>query len=253
MPEIRVVIADDEPLARRGLQQMLASHKDCRIVAECRNGREVVRVLAAGGVDVLFLDIQMPGMDGFQVLDVLRDRPMPVIVFVTAFDEFAIRAFDANALDYILKPLTQERFDIAMTRVRDRMHSDKAVEIAAKLATFLGDSGLPGWERRSVVVPTESGEIVLDPKEIDWIEAEDYYAAVHALNRRHLIRESLSSFEQRLDPAQFIRVHRSAIVRLDRVRELRVTDNGTVLVLRDGTQVPVSRRRKERVAEAIRR
>ena len=262
---LRVLIADDEPLARRGLQQLLASHRDCEIIAECRNGKETLRALRTLHPDVVFLDIQMPGLNGFQVVDAIEPERAPVIVFVTAYDEFAVRAFDAHALDYLLKPVSQERFDRALQRVRDRLRSAEAVKLTSQLVSFLETRGgatpdasllqADGSARakRSIVVPTAEGDLVLDPCEIDWIQAEDYYAAVHALGRRHLIRESLASLERRLDPDAFVRVHRSAIIRLDRVRELRSSPfGGSTIILRDGTQIPVSRRRRERVVARIR-
>ncbi|MGH7466620.1 MAG: LytR/AlgR family response regulator transcription factor [Longimicrobiales bacterium] len=257
--EIRVLIADDEPLARRGLQQVLRLHTECQIVAEARNGREALRALRALQPDVVFLDIQMPGLDGFQVLQLMTGERMPIIVFVTAFDEFAVRAFEAHALDYLLKPVTQERFDQAMQRVRERLRADQAVELSRRFLAFLsGEEPAPRAQAQvasaHIVVPTATGDLVLNPEELDWIEADDYYAVIHALGQRHLIRESLTSLEQRLDPAQFVRVHRSAIVRLDRVRELRSAEPGpTRVILRDGTQVPVSRRRREQVGARIRR
>lgn len=223
---IRVLIADDEPLARRGIEQLLAKHTDCRIVAWCRNGPETVRALNTGGVDVAFLDINMPGLNGFDVLKVVDAKPF--IVFVTAYDEYAVRAFEERALDYLLKPAQQARFDDALQRVRERLRT--------RIQPVL-------------TVTTNTGELVLDVGEVDWIEAADYCAAVHAAGRRHLIRESLNSLEMRLDAGRFVRVHRGAIVRVDHIRELR----GDVIVLRDGTSVPVSRRRRSRVADAIKR
>src|SRR5262245_18111360 len=141
MAELRDVLADDEPLARRGLQQLLASHSYCTVVAECRNGRETVRALRRLQPDVLFLDIQMPGLNGFQVLQALDPLPPPIIVFVTAFDEFALRASDAHALDYLLKPVSQERFDRMLERVRARLHSDRAVELTRELVSLLAARG----------------------------------------------------------------------------------------------------------------
>jgi two-component system LytT family response regulator len=257
--EIRVVIADDEPLARRGLQQVIEAHGDCRIIAESRNGNEALRALRSLRPDVVFLDIQMPGLDGFQVMHSIgTDRP-PIIVLVTAYDEFAVRAFEAHALDYLLKPVSQERFDLTMQRVREQLRADRAVELSQRMLAFLQerDAGAPKGKTsdsaRNIVVPTALGELVLDPEEVEWVQARDYYAVIHALGGRHLIRESLASLEQRLDPARFVRVHRSAIVRLDRVRELRTSDRGHAsIVLRDGTQIPVSRRRREQVAARIR-
>jgi two-component system LytT family response regulator len=258
---IRVLIADDEPLARRGMEQLLAGHADCRIVAACRNGRDTVRALRASQPDVAFLDIQMPGLGGFDVLHAFEAGTAPVVVFVTAHDEFAVRAFEERALDYLLKPVSQQRFDRALERVRERLQTDHAMRLTRQLASFLGGDAATGVEPSAVnvrstqclVIPTATGELVLDAEEIDWIQAEDYCAAVHARGRRHVIRESLTSLERRLDPAGFVRVHRSAIVRLDRVRELRSRGpGGGFVILRDGTRLPVSRRRRERVATLIR-
>jgi two-component system LytT family response regulator len=265
MAEIRALIADDEPLARRGIRQLLEGHPDVIVAGECRNGRETLRALHSLQPDLVFLDVQMPQLDGFGVLRAFGAQRMPMVVFVTAYDEFAVRAFEAHALDYLVKPVSEARFAEALRHVRERLRSNQALELAQKLEALLashegggrgaeGGAAPVGRPARRVVVPTASGEIVLDATEIDWIQAEDYYAAIYALGKRHLIRESLASLEQRLDPTSFVRVHRSAIVRLDLVRELRSSTFGEwVLVLRDGTRIPVSRRRREQVAAAIRR
>lgn len=266
MAEIRVLIADDEPLARRGIRQLLERHADMTVAGECRNGRETLRALHTLQPDLVFLDVQMPQLDGFAVLRAFGTERMPAVVFVTAYDEFAVRAFEAHALDYLVKPVSEVRFAEAMRHVRERLRSDQALELAQKLEALLAShEGAAGRAEdgrglrtprpaRRLVVPTANGDVVLDANEIDWIQAEDYYAAIYALGKRHLIRESLASLEERLDAQSFVRVHRAAIVRLDRVRELRSTGLGEwVIVLRDGTRVPVSRRRREQVAEAIRR
>jgi two-component system LytT family response regulator len=265
MAEIRVLIADDEPLARRGIRQLLQAHSDVIVAGECRNGRETLRALQSLDADLVFLDVQMPQLNGFEVLRAFGPQRMPAVVFVTAYDEFAVRAFEAHALDYLVKPVSEARFAEAMQHVRERLRSNKALQLAQQLEALLeenegrGHRAQGGYDRgrgraQRLVVPTASGEIVLDASEIDWIQAEDYYAAIYALGKRHLIRESLASLEGRLDPTRFTRVHRSAIVALDRVRELRSTGLGEwFVVLRDGTRVPVSRRRREQVAEAIRR
>jgi two-component system LytT family response regulator len=265
MAEIRVLIADDEPLARRGIRQLLEAHPDVIVAGECRNGRETLRALHSLQPDLVFLDVQMPQLDGFGVLRAFGAERMPAVVFVTAYDEFAVRAFEAHALDYLVKPVTEARFAEALRHVRERLRSKQALELAHKLEALLTEAGsrvsepgsggtATGRPARRVVVPTANGEIVLDATEIDWIQAEDYYAAIYALGKRHLIRESLASLEERLDPAAFVRVHRSAIVRLDRVRELRSSTFGEwFIVLRDGTRIPVSRRRREQVGAAIRR
>jgi two-component system LytT family response regulator len=174
---------------------------------------------------------------------------MPSVVFVTAYDEFAVRAFESCALDYLVKPVTQVRFDATMARVRERLRAEDAVALAARLTRLLGVDGQPS---RRIPVSTPEGTRLLDHTEIDWIQADDYYAIVHAGGARYLLRESLSSLEERLDPARFARVHRSALVAVDRVRELRTGNGDSLVVLRDGTRIPVSRRRREALSARLR-
>jgi two-component system LytT family response regulator len=259
MRDIRAVIADDEPLARRGIRQLLELHTDVHIVGECRDGREALRALQTLSADLIFLDVQMPELDGFGVLRAHGPERMPAVVFLTAYDEFAVQAFEAHAIDYLVKPVSDARFAAALDRVREHMRSADALELARRLgallqtqaaANELGNGGETPCMRR-LLVPTPSGDLLLDVAEIDWIQAEDYYAAVHARGKRHLIRESLSMLETRLDRTRFVRVHRSAIVSIDRVREMRTAHGESVLVLRDGTRVPVSRRRREQVAAMV--
>jgi two-component system LytT family response regulator len=249
MNKIRAIIADDEPLARRGIRQLLGPHPDIIIVAETRNGRETVRVLRELAPDLLFLDVQMPEMDGFGVLREIGAKAMPAVIFVTAYDEFAVRAFEAHALDYLVKPLEIARFTEALEHMRERLRSAKAVGLSRKLAGLLATRER---ERIRIVVPTRTGDLVFAADEIDWIEADDYYAAIHARRGRHLIRESLASLEQRLDRDRFVRAHRSAIVNIDRVRELRDERGETILLLHNGVRVPVSRRRRAQVARLMR-
>ena len=253
MTKIRVVIADDEPLARRGIRQLLAMHCDIIVVAEAKNGLEAVRAVRASQPNLLFLDVQMPELDGFDVLDEIGAEHMPAVIFVTAYDEFAVRAFDAHALDYLVKPPEEARFKEALERTRERLRSAEAIEQSRRLSELLKTQRRSTTNQR-LLVPTPTGDLVLDASEIDWIEADDYYAAVHALGRRHLIRESLSSLERRLSQQRFVRTHRSAIVNIYRVRELRLMPSGeTVLLLGNGTQVPVSRRRREQVTQRLRK
>lgn len=258
MKRIATLIVDDEPLARRGIRQLLERHEQFEVVGECRNGKEAVRAVRAVKPALVFLDIQMPGMGGFEVVREIGPDEMPDVVFVTAFDEFAVKAFETHALDYLVKPVTQERFRAALNRVIERRRGSEALALAKRLSHLLAEHqaalasepAAPG----SITVPTTAGFLVVDVADIEWIEADDYYAAIHARGKRLLIRESLASFEERLDRTRFIRVHRSAIVALGRIQELRSgPGGGTVLVLRDGTRVPVSRRRKEEVAAVLRR
>ncbi len=248
--EIRVLVADDEPLARRGVRQLLAPHRDMTVVGEARNGAETLTALDALSPDLLFLDVQMPEMDGFEVLRARGSDRMPAVVFVTAHDQFAVSAFEAHALDYLVKPLHVGRFEAALERVRERLRLLEAADLAVRLAALLeaerAEREKSGVER--LVVPIATGELVIPVAEIDWIGADDYYACLHMGAKSHLLRESLASLEQRLDPRRFARVHRSAIVQIDRIRAL----HGDEAVLRDGVRVSVSRRRRGAIEELLR-
>lgn len=252
MRRIRAVIADDEPLARRGIRQLLTPHTDVTVIAETRNGRETVKALRTLKPDLLFLDVQMPELDGFGVLREIGAESMPAVIFVTAYDLFAVQAFEAHALDYLVKPLQVTRFAEALERMRERLRSAEAVDLSRKLSALLAMREKERAKQR-IMVPTSAGELVLDAEEIDWIEADDYYAAIHARGGRHLIRESLASLEQRLEADRFVRAHRSAIVNMDRVREVRREANETWLVLHNETRVPVSRRQRDQVMRRLRR
>jgi two-component system LytT family response regulator len=252
MNKIRALIADDEPLARRGIRQLLQPHDDIEIVGEARNGRETVRALRDLKPDLVFLDIQMPSLDGFGVLRAIGVNQMPSVIFVTAHDEFAVRAFDAHALDYLVKPLKKARFALALERMRERRRSAAVSELSRKLSALLEEREKARGEPR-VIVPTSTGNLIINSDEIDWIEADGYYAAIHARNGRHLVRESLASLAERLDPTRFVRVHRAAIVNLDRVNEVRQDGSETVLLLRGGVRVLVSRRRKQVTRRILRR
>lgn len=251
---IRVLIVDDEPIARRGIRQLLASHDDIEIAGEARNGAEAVRLIAELAPDLVFLDVQMPEVDGFAVLRQIDPERLPAIIFVTAYDTFAVRAFEARALDYLVKPLAEARFHDALARARERFR------VQAELASWrrsLLSLNAPAPDRslaRRIIIGTAGSDLVLDVADISWIEADDYYAAVHSRGRRHLVRESLASLEARLDSRQFVRAHRRAIVNLAEVREIRSQSAGeSLLILNDGSQLPLSRRRRQKVEDAMRR
>jgi len=235
MNEIRVLIADDEPLARRGVAQLLEPHGDMRIVGQAGDGGEAVRLIEALRPDLLFLDVEMPENDGFGVLARSRRERRPAVVFLTAYEEYAVEAFDAQAVDYLVKPPTRQRFERALSRVREYLRLHPAEE-----------QGAPA---EHVVVDHRGGAQLLRPEEIDWVEAADYYAAVHAHGQRFLLRESLDSLEARLPAPPFLRVHRSALVNMTRMRRLARGDGGGTLVLASGAEVPVSRRRRAAVRE----
>lgn len=258
---LRVAIADDEPLARATLRGLLEADPEVELVAECRNGDEAVSAVRAEAPDLLFLDVQMPGRDGFAVLDELGEDDSPRVVFVTAYDRYALRAFDVHAVDYLLKPFTDERFRQALGRAKAALAQEGAGGMGPEVAELLsareaqGDpaDSAPAAPLERLSIHREGRIELVETAAIEWIEAADQYVQIHADDGTHLMRESLSRLERRLDPARFLRVHRSALVALDRVRSLESTGSGTGrLLLASGTTVPVSRARAPRVRERLR-
>jgi two-component system, LytTR family, response regulator len=242
---IRVVVADDEPLARRGVRQLLAPHREMVVVGEGRNGPDTLRVLRELSPDLLFLDIQMPEMDGLEVVRAYGPERIPPVIFITAHDHFAVQAFETHALDYLVKPLVTARFEAALRHFRDRRELIQAAGMAEQLKALLAEKERHEVrERDRLIVPVPGGSVMLPVTEIDWIEADDYYARIHAGARQYLLREPLSSLESRLDATRFVRIHRSLIVQIDRVRELKHTPGSSSVVLKDGRRMPVSRRRR---------
>jgi two-component system, LytTR family, response regulator len=235
--EWSVLVADDEPAARRGVRQLLAAFPEFAIVGECRNGEEVLASLDVLNPDVLFLDVQMPGIDGFEVIRLRTPERMPAVVFLTAYDEFALRAFEAQALDYLVKPVSEARFAATMKRLIRQLRAS---------------TSQPPDQR--LVVTTARGVTALSLRDIEWIEAEDNYARIWTSEgRSYLLRESLRELERRIRAHGFLRAHRQALVRVAAVRELRSTRLGTtVAVLSSGATVTVSRRRRAQFAAAVR-
>ena len=242
---MRVIIVDDEPLARRGIRQLLADHLDAEIVAECANGSLALAAVQTLSPDLIFLDVQMPEMDGFEVVRRIGVARIPSVVFVTAYDEFAVSAFEACAVDYLMKPVGPARFAAAMHRVRERQNEAAALARVAELQALL--TRVAPAMQQPLLVTTAKGAVRIDPYEIDWIGADDYYAVLHVGTRHYLLRESLASLEERLPDGRFVRVHRSAIVNCSRVKEIR----RDIVVLRDGTSLVISRRRRAAVRAAL--
>jgi two-component system LytT family response regulator len=228
---VKVIIVDDEPLARRGIRVRLEQTPDVEVVAECVSGADAVRAIRDRSPDVVFLDVQMPGMDGFDVVQAIGAETMPVTIFVTAYDTHAIRAFDANALDYLLKPIDDERFARAVDRARRRLSERRGGSVPRQS---------PLVDR--IVVRDRGSVFLLAHDDVDWIAAEGDYVRVHAAGRGHLVRDTMVALESRLDPARVARIHRSASVNLARVKEIRpYGDRDYLAVLRDGTRLKVSR------------
>ena len=234
--KIRTLIVDDEPLARSNLAVLLRADPEIGVVGECGSGEQALDEIRVANPDLLFLDVQMPECDGFDVLELLGRNLPPAIVFVTAYDQYALRAFEAGALDYLLKPFDNARFELALSRAKQRIR--------------LGRDRAPKLER---VIIKNAGQIsFVKISEIDWIEAADYYACLHVGARSHLLRRSLSDLEEDLDPNVFCRVHRSSIVNLERVRGLKLTPDGDYEVLLDtGTSVRLSRRYRKQLQERL--
>lgn len=246
---VRVLVVDDEPLARTGVVQLLAKDPDIAVVGEAADGRAAVEAIRTLQPDLLILDVQMPEYDGFEVLRTLpRDR-MPAVIFVTAYDQHALRAFEVHALDYLLKPFDDERFAEALDRAKRSLRSAELGELSRRLVGLLEDRGsaTPSEPRLTRLIVRHEGSVAfVRVEDLDWIEAADYNVKLHTRGQVHLLRESLNALEARLDPARFFRVHRSAIVNLDRIRELQPYFKGEhILLLQDGTRLKLSRARRE--------
>jgi two-component system LytT family response regulator len=249
MPEaFRVIIADDEPLARERIRDLIAPEPDLAVIAECADGAAAAEAVQRLQPDLLFLDVQMPELDGFGVLarDGLPEQLC--VIFVTAFDEYALRAFDVHAADYLLKPFDRERFRAALQRARALLAGQRNVVARHQLLGLLSDlkANVPAHAR--IPIKTNGRVLFLRPEHIDWLEAADNYVRVHTRDDSHLVRDTLSEFETRLDPARFARIHRSAIVNLDRVKELQPLFHGEYSVLlENGTRLTLSRRYRDRL------
>jgi two-component system LytT family response regulator len=234
---LRVLIVDDEPLARRALRQLVAAHPDVEVVADCGDGVSAREVLDRTEVDVVLLDIRMPEVSG---LDLAADSPPPpYVVFVTAHEQFGLSAFDVGAADYLLKPVTQPRIDAALARVRQRVAADRDA------ARFRAAPAEPPSYRDRLTARVGNRDVVIRVEDIELIAAADVYAGVHVEGRRFLVRTSLDDLERALDPARFVRIHRSYLVPLDQVVAIRRVGRTHVVELRNGATVPVSRRRRQ--------
>ncbi len=273
MSNIRIIIADDEPLARGYLRSLLEPETDCEIVAECGDAQSTVDAIDEHEPDLVFLDVQMPGRDGFNVIEEVGADRMPQTIFVTAFDRYAVQAFDRHALDYLLKPFGQERFQEAMRRVRDQLalqrRADWSTRLRHVISSIMTSDNEAAWSARAEQsvsstlpvngaplerIPVKIGErvILLKVDEINWIEAADCYVNLHRGKDTFLLRETMSTLEERLDPARFIRIHRGSIVNIDFVKEIRTRTAGDYrVILNDGTSLTLGRRRKRDIESML--
>jgi two-component system LytT family response regulator len=259
MKTIKAIIVDDEPIARRNLQALLEEDPEIEVVAVCASGNEAVKLIRKVPPDLLFLDVQMPEIDGFTVLKKINITSIPAIVFVTAYDQYALRAFEAHALDYLLKPFSDERFAITLERAKSQIRQRDAAELSHKLHALLTEhseqpqSSATGAHVTRFLIKEASRVFFVKAEEIDWIEAADYYVTLHSGAKAHLLRETMSDLETKLDPAKFLRIHRSAIVNLHRVKEVQTRSGAEyVAILKDGTQLKLSRGRRDQLETLLR-
>ena len=241
---LRVAIVDDEELARRGIRTRLERAGDVEIVAECSNGRQAADAIRRSAPDLVFLDVQMPGKTGFDVIEEVGWESFPYVIFITAHDQYAIRAFEVNALDYLLKPIDEERFDLALQRAREGLAGDRDRELGQRLASLLGEGGAQaaGKQNDRIAVRAANRVVFVRTSEIDWVEATGDYVTLHVGKKSWLMRETLAEMDRKLQAKGFTRIHRSTIVNTERIGEMRALDNGEYrLRLHDGTELKLSR------------
>jgi two-component system LytT family response regulator len=239
---LRILIVDDEPLARERLRSMLKDEPSVEIVGECGSGTEAIATLRSTAVDLMFLDMQMPGCDGMQVLAELPAENRPAVIFATAYERFALDAFDVQAVDYLLKPFDRDRFQTALRRAQEYLRVKRAGDLGEKLESLLTDASTAGRKNERLTFKADGRLVFLKPEEIVWVEAADNYALLHLVDGRLMLRETMAALEARLGSNSFARVNRSAIVHLDQIKELQPTFHGDYIVLlRDGTKLPLSR------------
>jgi two-component system LytT family response regulator len=250
--KIRTLVVDDEPLARLRLRRLLEAEGDIELICECADGQQAVTHLQQQKPDLVFLDVQMPLLDGFEVLKSLEPRLMPVVIFVTAYDRYALRAFEVHALDYLLKPFDRDRFGKALDRARAQVGREHNENASQRLLALLEDVKGARMPAKRLVVKSGSRVSFVRIEEIDWIEAAGNYVRLHVGNDIHLLRETMSRLEARLDARMFLRIHRSTMVNVERIHELHPSFHGDyVVVLRDGTELALSRGYRENLREQL--
>jgi two-component system LytT family response regulator len=250
--KIRTLIVDDEPLGRERIRTLLAADPEIEVIEECPDGPRAIAAIERARPDLVFLDVQMPEVDGFGVLDAIAGERMPAIIFVTAYDRYAVQAFEVHALDYLLKSFDRERFQAALQRAKAEIRRSREGLLNERLTGLLEDLQAKQKRLTRLVIKSAGRIVFLRVEEIDWIEAADNYVRVHAGRESHLIRETLQSLGNRLDAEKFLRIHRSTLVNLDRIRELRPIFHGDYLVrLNDGTELTLSRSYREKLLEPL--
>ena len=246
----RAMIVDDEPLARERLREWLAAEPDLEVIGECGDGRAAVEMIRREKPDLVFLDVQMPELDGFGVLQELAGEDLPTVVFVTAYDQFAVQAFEVHAADYLLKPYDRERFRKALGRALERCRQRQAGGVQEQLAALLADLRPAAKPVDRLAIKTDGRVMLVKTEDIDWIEASDNYVVIHVGTERHMLRETMTALEGRLAARKFVRISRSVIVNVDRIKELQPMFHGEyVVILRNGTKLTLSRNYRDKLPE----
>ena len=246
------MIVDDEPLARKRIKRMLSRDPEVEIIGDCASGHQALAMMREREPDLVFLDIQMPEMDGFSVLEAVAPERLPLVIFVTAYDQYALRAFEFYALDYLLKPFDRARFEKAMQRARERISKEKGDELNQRTIALLEEIKARSKFLGRLVIKSGGRVFFIKTEEIDWIEAEGKYVRLHVGRESHLLREAIGSLEAQLDPARFLRIHRSTIVNIDRIQELQPWfHNEYRVILRDGTELMLSRSCRKKLGDLL--
>jgi two-component system, LytTR family, response regulator len=250
--KIRTMVIDDEPVARERIVGLLQQEKDIELVGECADGQQAINAIQAQHPDLVFLDVQMPACDGFGVIESVGAERMPAVVFVTAYDEYALKAFEVHAIDYLLKPFGRDRFQQTLQHAREHLERRRAGDLGRRLLALVQDLKPEPQKLDRLVVKSGGRVFFLRTDEIDWIEAAGNYVRLHLTEDSHLFRETMNNMEARLDGRRFVRIHRSRIVNTDRIKELQPWFNGEyVVVLQNGTRLTLSRGYREKLQERL--
>lgn len=250
--QIRVLVVDDEPLARAMIREMLEGDSQAEIIGECASGEEAIAAVVEHAPDLLFLDVQMPGASGFEVLATLKGGDAPYVIFVTAYDQYAVRAFEVHALDYLLKPFDRERFEASWERAKEQILKEKNGRMDERILTLLEELKAGSKYLERLVIKSAGRVFFLEADDIDWIEAEGNYVSVHSGMKSHLLRETISSLESQLDPKKFRRIHRSSLVQINKIKELQPWFHGEYrIILHCGAELMLSRNYRENLQEAL--
>ena|SRR5215203_4452441 len=248
--KINTLIVDDEPLARDRVKRFLRDENDIKVIGECGNGKEAISAIREKRPELVFLDIQMPEKNGFEVVKALDQKSLPAVIFVTAYDQYALQAFDVHALDYLLKPFNRDRLHKAVAHARDQIATKRIGNLDERLSSLIADLRSEKKYLERLVVKSVGRVFFLKVDEIDWIEAAGNYVKLHSSRDAHMIRETMNGIEAKLDPDKFLRIHRSTVVNIDRIKELHPMFSGDyAVILRNGTELALSRNYRERLLE----